>query len=1322
VLNVRPALRRHRVHAVISLSLIVATACGSDPFEAGAPSSSSPTPTPRGGSSEAATSVVATSVDADGTPTMLLASRSKVVRPRTTSPERAARAYLETLAPRYRLPRQALDAAVVTQVSDAGESGVIVVLRQKIGDVEVVERDAKVLLDKNLSLVAIGGALHPSAFASSKVARFALRPEEATARAFDKLFPTTRASTPRRFILDKARANGEDAFVLANAAATDDVRLLRPVRAKKVYFPSGQHLVPAYAVEILARAPGADDEGYALTVAADDGRILRQHSLIHSAAYSYRVFADSSGRLTPMDGPIADLTPHPTGLPNGTAPSYVSPNLVTIDGFNQHNDPWLPANATETRGNNVDAYTDDAVDGFSSGDMRAEVTAPGVFDRTYDTSLEPTSSSQQMQAAATNAFYVTNWLHDDWYDVGFNEVAGNAQASNYGRGGKQDDALLVEVQDSHNSGKRNNANAFTPSDGSAPRLQFYLWTQPSSGSLTVTPGGTFTTATAVFGPQSFALDANIVVAKDSDGRTDACAPLLNLTGKIALIDRGTCTYKRKTKYAQDAGAVGVIVGNNTAGDIANMGDDVAVSGVMIPALAIPQDTANAIKDQLDATPTVAASMRRTSLPLLDSALDATVIAHEWGHYMHYRLVSCGSEQCGAQSEGWGDFIAMHMSLRPGDALDGVFAMGQYVTPYASSDVAYFGLRRFPYSADFTKNALTFKHITDGVDLPTTPMNSRSSGENSQVHNAGEVWASMLWEAYVALQRRATAPAPAYTFSEARKRMASYIVSSMKLAPRAPTFTEQRDALIAAAFARDEADALAIAQAFARRGAGSCAVSPERDSDDFTGVVESFEVKASPAFEAFIDDAILSCDSDGYVDAGETGRAVARITNRGIAPLAGATLTATSTLAGLTFPKGATVTIPTIAPLATVDVPVEIALASSVKGKQQLEIALTLTAPGACDPTVSAVARARVNVDETLASSTTDDVSTLSTAWTPTDLDGQALASTIWKRIDTAPFEHAWLGVDYAAPSDTALTSPTLEVGAGDFTVSFSHRYQFEGSEVHYDGAVIEVSSDDGATWVDAATLASPTYGGTIGDPTGAAVNTLKDRSGYVDQNADWPARTTETLSFGTALAGARVKLRFRIATDQAVGNTGWEIGDIRMTGATNAPFAKLVDEDGICVNVPTANAGVDQKVASGARVTLDGSASAAKGDGKLAFTWVQKAGPTVTLSSSSDAAPTFTAPTVSASEKLTFELSVRDGLASALDTVDVVVEPAIHTPGDADADAGAGPGSDAVVGTGGDAADSGGCRAAGGTRASGGAFGASALTFALAALLRRRRR
>src|SRR5436853_5003259 len=47
---------------------------------------------------------------------------------------------------------------------------------------------------------------------------------------------------------------------------------------------------------------------------------------------------------------------------------------------------------------------------------------------------------------------------------------------------------------------------------------------------------------------------------------DGCSALTNdLTGRIALLDRGTCGFAVKVKNAQNAGAIAVLIADNVAG-------------------------------------------------------------------------------------------------------------------------------------------------------------------------------------------------------------------------------------------------------------------------------------------------------------------------------------------------------------------------------------------------------------------------------------------------------------------------------------------------------------------------------------------------------------------------------------------------------------------------------------------------------------------------------------------------------------------------------------------------------------------------------------
>jgi LmbE family N-acetylglucosaminyl deacetylase len=78
---------------------------------------------------------------------------------------------------------------------------------------------------------------------------------------------------------------------------------------------------------------------------------------------------------------------------------------------------------------------------------------------------------------------------------------------------------------------------------------------------------------------------------------------------------------------------------------------------------------------------------------------------------------------------------------------------------------------------------------------------------------------------------------------------------------------------------------------------------------------------------------------------------------------------------------------------------------------------------------------------------------------------------------------------------------------------------------------------------------------------------------------------------------------------------------------------------------PVANAGSNQTVQTGATVTLNGTGSSDPGGKSLTYQWTQTGGAAVTLSSSTAAQPTFTAPSSAAT--LTFQLVVNNGTASS---------------------------------------------------------------------------
>ena len=86
------------------------------------------------------------------------------------------------------------------------------------------------------------------------------------------------------------------------------------------------------------------------------------------------------------------------------------------------------------------------------------------------------------------------------------------------------------------------------------------------------------TVTTAFGSDlSTAITGDLVLAIDGESPTeDACSTIVNtseMSGKIAVIRRGECSFDDKVKRAEDAGAIAVIVVNNVSGNPINMGGD-----------------------------------------------------------------------------------------------------------------------------------------------------------------------------------------------------------------------------------------------------------------------------------------------------------------------------------------------------------------------------------------------------------------------------------------------------------------------------------------------------------------------------------------------------------------------------------------------------------------------------------------------------------------------------------------------------------------------------------------------------------------------------
>ena len=175
-----------------------------------------------------------------------------------------------------------------------------------------------------------------------------------------------------------------------------------------------------------------------------------------------------------------------------SASYYVIPfpfENLNVGAMKADTNPWLKAgvgnnsstygwnydgvtNYNLTKGNNVWAY-DDSLNKNSPGRFDTSLTAaPSLtFGIVPDFTGAPTTRVNR-RAATTNLFYWNNILHDISYQYGFDEVSGNYQKDNMGRGGVANDYVKAEAQDG--SGV-DNANFSAPADGLGGRMQMYLW-------------------------------------------------------------------------------------------------------------------------------------------------------------------------------------------------------------------------------------------------------------------------------------------------------------------------------------------------------------------------------------------------------------------------------------------------------------------------------------------------------------------------------------------------------------------------------------------------------------------------------------------------------------------------------------------------------------------------------------------------------------------------------------------------------------------------------------------------------------------------------
>jgi len=633
-----------------------------------------------------------------------------------------------------------------------------------------------------------------------------------------------------------------------------------------VYYDNGSELILSYEVEfyenksnnlwhVIADAKTGeiyDQNNLTLSCNFADGAFEREHNhndevVNHTVAYPQN--NTSKGISLLANNASYRVFPFPVEAPTfGDRELLMNPWDNTASSLGWQND-----NATEyniTRGNNVHTYLDEG----STNAIGA--SADGGASHIFDFPFDPANGLDSYKnASITNLFYVNNRVHDVLYKFGFTETSKNFQAYNFGKGGIQNDYVLAEARDGAgvadlSLGYYDNANFSTPSDGSKPRMQMYIWlgSQPYfsfNGPSSVAGTNIPSVGLGYFGTPLWkqSVTGDVAISPVLDACT--ALPAGSLTGKIGIAQRGTCNFIAKVKNIEDAGAIGAIIYNsadaatNPGEAISNMSGD-GVTPINIPSVFLPQSRGEAINSLINGGQNVNVTLK---VPVKDGSLDNGIISHEYGHGLSNRLtgtnVSCLSstldkEQMG---EGWSDFLALMLTMKATDNASVARGIGTYATNEPTTGG---GIRPAKYSPDLSINNYTYGK-TNGMEYTNA-----NGALVPNVHSIGFVWATILWDLHWKYVEK-------YGFNNditadpnsGSARVFQTVVDGLKLQGCYPTFIMGRDAIIAADQASNNGDnKCLIWNTFAKRGVGVNASAGSKTN--INDQVEDFTVPADCA--------------------------------------------------------------------------------------------------------------------------------------------------------------------------------------------------------------------------------------------------------------------------------------------------------------------------------------------------------------------------------------------------------------------------------------------------------------------------------------------
>jgi len=494
-------------------------------------------------------------------------------------------------------------------------------------------------------------------------------------------------------------------------------------------------------------------------------------------------------------------------------------------------------------------------------------------------------------------------------------------------------------------------------------------------------------------------------------------------------------------------------------------------------------------------------------PQRDGDFDNTTIIHEYVHGISMRLVGGASnvnclgnaEQMG---EGWSDWLALVLTTVEGE--DGADARG--IAPYLMGQAPDGqGIRTARYTTDMNENGYTYGDIGNSL-----------TGK----YGVGLLWATMLWEMQWKLIGQHGFDSDVYTGNGGNNLAIQLVIDGMKFTDCNPGFVDARDAILQAdETSNGGANQCLIWEAFAKRGLGYSA--DQGSTSSITDGTEAFDLPP----ECLKILKISHTASPSPVEAGALLDYSLEVRND-----------TANTLTGVTI---------------TDNLPANTSYVSATCGGSESGGVVTFPL-GTMNSGDTASCSFQVQVSATLKHTVlfADDMESGEDNWTVSH--GQGQNNWTLGNSNSHSGSYAWFAQDKDVVTDQYLIMSNQLPSSGRLILRFWHHYDTESG---FDGGVVEISTDGGATWTDLGSkMTQNGYNGSISSSYGSPIG---GSGAFTGNSGDY----IETLVDLSSYSGQNVQIRFRLATDTGTGGNGWYVDDVQIVDEAAISNEACVEAD-----------------------------------------------------------------------------------------------------------------------------------------------------------------